>query len=91
MDGKNEKYNHMIQNHELDFRIGGEEMQCVEVELDSNETAIAEPGAFMMMAFRWKLFGDGSRQPPGGLLGKLLNTGKRVLVGENLLDGDGWR
>ncbi len=30
----------MIQNHELDFRIFGEEMQYVEVELDSNETAI---------------------------------------------------
>jgi len=78
----------MIQNHEIDYRIFGEEMQYVEVELDPNETAIAEPGAFMMMDDGIQmetLFGDGSQQQDGGgLLGKLLNAGKRVLVGENL-------
>ena len=77
----------MIQNHEIDYRIFGEEMQYVEVELDSNETVIAEPGAFMMMndgIDMQTIFGDGSQQPSGGLLGKLLNAGKRVLVGENL-------
>jgi uncharacterized protein (AIM24 family) len=36
-------------NHEIDYRIVGEEMQYVEVELDPNETAIAEAGSFMMM------------------------------------------
>jgi uncharacterized protein (TIGR00266 family) len=78
----------MIQNHEIDFKIFGEEMQYVEVELDPDETAIAEPGAFMMMEdgiTMQTLFGDGSQQQQsGGLLGKLLNAGKRVLVGENL-------
>jgi len=78
----------MIQNHEIDYRIIGEEMQYVEVELDPNETAIAEPGAFMMMddgISMETMFGDGSNQSgSGGLLGKLLNAGKRVLVGENL-------
>ena len=78
----------MIQNHEIDYKIFGEEMQYVEVELDPNETAIAEPGAFMMMEdgiAMETLFGDGSQQQQqGGLLGKLLNAGKRVLVGENL-------
>ncbi|MES2003931.1 MAG: TIGR00266 family protein [Bacteroidota bacterium] len=77
----------MIQNHEIDYRIFGEEMQYVEVELDPNETAVAEPGAFMMMDDNIQmetLFGDGSQQQSGGLLGKLLNAGKRVLVGENL-------
>jgi uncharacterized protein (AIM24 family) len=78
----------MIQNHEIDYRIFGEEMQYVEIELDPNETAIAEPGAFMMMddgITMQTLFGDGSQQNNGGgLLGKLLNAGKRVLVGENL-------
>ena len=77
----------MLQNHELDFRIFGEEMQYVEVELDPNETAIAEPGAFMMMddgIDMQTLFGDGSQQQSGGILGKLLNAGKRVLVGESL-------
>lgn len=78
----------MIQNHEIDYRIFGEEMQYVEIELDPNETAIAEPGAFMMMEDgidMQTMFGDGSNQQAnGGLLGKLLNAGKRVLAGENL-------
>lgn len=77
----------MIQNHEIDFRIFGEEMQYVEVELDYNETAIAEPGAFMMMEdgiVMETLFGDGSQQQNSSLLGKLFNAGKRVLVGESL-------
>jgi uncharacterized protein (TIGR00266 family) len=77
-----------MQNHEIDYKIFGEEMQYVEVELDYNETAIAEPGAFMMMddgIVMETMFGDGSaQQNSGGLLGKLLNAGKRVLVGENL-------
>ena len=77
----------MIQNHEIDYRILGEEMQYVEVELDPNETAIAEPGAFMMMddgIQMQTIFGDGSNQQNGGLLGKLFSAGKRMLVGENL-------
>ena len=77
-----------MQNHEIDYKVFGEEMQYVEVELDYNETAIAEPGAFMMMEdgiVMETMFGDGSaQQNSGGLLGKLLNAGKRVLVGENL-------
>ena len=77
----------MISNHEIDYRIFGEEMQYVEVELDPGETAIAEPGAFMMMddgIAMQTMMGDGSQQNSGGLFGKLLNAGKRVLVGENL-------
>src|SRR3954468_8100448 len=76
----------MIRNHEIDYRIFGEEMQYVEVELDQGETAIAEPGAFMMMDDGIQmetLFGDGSQQR-GGLMDKLLSAGKRLLVGENL-------
>jgi uncharacterized protein (TIGR00266 family) len=76
----------MIRNHEIDYRIFGEEMQYVEVELDPGETAIAEPGAFMMMDDGIQmetLFGDGSQQR-GGLMDKLFNAGKRLLVGENL-------
>jgi uncharacterized protein (TIGR00266 family) len=77
----------MIQNHEIDYRIFGEEMQYVEVELDPNETAVAEPGAFMMMddgIAMETMFGDGSNNQGSGLFGKLLNAGKRVLAGENL-------
>jgi uncharacterized protein (AIM24 family) len=38
-----------MQNHEIDYKIIGEEMQCVEIELDPQETAIGESGSFMMM------------------------------------------
>lgn len=75
-----------MQNHEIDYRIIGEEMQYVEIELDPNETAVAEPGSFMMMDDGIQMetiFGDGSQQQ-GGLLGKLFSAGKRMLVGENL-------
>jgi uncharacterized protein (TIGR00266 family) len=74
--------------HEIDYRIVGEEMQYVEIELDPNETAIAESGAFMMMddgIQMQTIFGDGSsQQQSSGLLGKLLSAGKRVLIGEGL-------
>lgn len=77
----------MRTNHEIDYRIVGEEMQYVEVELDPQETAIAESGAFMMMDDGIQMetiFGDGSRQQSGGLFGKLMSAGKRVLTGESL-------
>src|SRR5215467_261678 len=78
----------MRTTHEIDYRIVGEEMQYVEIELDPNETAIAESGAFMMMddgIQMQTIFGDGStQQQQGGLLGKLLSAGKRVLIGESL-------
>jgi len=76
----------MISNHEIDYHVYGEEMQYVEVELDPNETAIAEPGAFMMMdegIQMQTIFGDGSQQD-NGLLGKLFSAGKRLLTGESL-------
>ena len=73
--------------HEIDYRVYGEEMQCVEIELDPEETAIAESGAFMMMdegIQMQTIFGDGSRQQSGGFLGKLMSAGKRILTGESL-------
>jgi uncharacterized protein (TIGR00266 family) len=73
-------------NHEIDYKIYGEELQFVEVELDPNETAIAESGAMMMMDDGIQMetiFGDGSQQQ-GGLLGKLFSAGKRILIGESL-------
>jgi uncharacterized protein (AIM24 family) len=72
--------------HEIDYRIHGEEMQHVEIELDPNETAIAESGAFMMMDDGIQMetiFGDGSQQT-GGIMGKLFSAGKRLLTGESL-------
>jgi TIGR00266 family protein len=76
----------MRTNHEIDYRIFGEEMQYVEIELDPNETAIAESGSFMMMdegIQMQTIFGDGSK-PQQGFLGKLMSAGKRILTGESL-------
>lgn len=74
-------------SHDIDYKIYGEEMQFVEVELDPGETAIAESGAFMMMdngIVMNTIFGDGSQQQNTGFLGKLLSAGKRLLTGESL-------
>jgi uncharacterized protein (TIGR00266 family) len=76
----------MISNHEIDYRIYGEEMQCVEVELDPQETVVAESGSFMMMEDGMQMetiFGDGSKQQ-GGFFSKLVGAGKRLLTGESL-------
>lgn len=73
-------------NHEIDFKIFGDDIQCVEVELDPQESVIAEAGAMMMMEDDIRMetiFGDGSQQD-GSLMGKLFNAGKRLLVGEGL-------
>ena len=77
----------MRNNHEIDYKIYGEELQFVEIELDPNESAIAESGAFMMMdngIEMQTMFGDGSQQQDNSLLGKLFSAGKRLLVGESL-------
>lgn len=74
-------------NHEIDYKIHGEELQFVEIELDPTETAIAESGAMMMMEDGIEMqtiFGDGSAQQPSGFFGKLVSAGKRVLTGESL-------
>ena len=76
----------MKTNHEIDFEIIGSEMQCVEIELDPQETVIAEPGAFMYMdggIEMTTIFGDGSKQN-GGILDKLFGAGKRLLTGESM-------
>jgi len=76
----------MISNHEIDYKLHGEEMQCVEIELDPQETVIAESGSFMYMDNGIEMetiFGDGSQQT-SGFLGKLVGAGKRLLVGESL-------
>jgi uncharacterized protein (TIGR00266 family) len=76
----------MRNDHEIDYKIYGEELQFVEIELDPNETAVAESGAFMMMDNGIEMstiFGDGSQQQTG-FLGKLFSAGKRLLVGESL-------
>jgi len=73
---------------EIDFRIVGQEMQFVEVELDPGESAIAEAGALMFKDASVQMdtiFGDGSHSGPGGgFMDKIFSAGKRVLTGEGL-------
>jgi uncharacterized protein (TIGR00266 family) len=76
----------MISNHEIDYKIYGEELQCVEIELDPQETVIAESGSFMYMDDGIQMatiLGDGSSND-NSLLGKLMTAGKRLLTGESL-------
>ena len=74
-----------MKNHEIDYKISGEELQCVEIELDPQETVIAEPGSFMMMTEGIEMetmFGNGSTQ--SSFMDKLFTAGKRLLTGESL-------
>ena len=72
--------------HEIDYEIIGDDMQLVEIELDPNETVIAEAGAMNYIdegiSFE-ALMGDGSK-PDSGLFNKFLDAGKRVLTGESI-------
>jgi uncharacterized protein (TIGR00266 family) len=70
----------------IDYDIRGSEMQFVEIELDPGEAAIGEAGSMMFMDAGISMeavFGDG-RAHQGGLLGKLMGAGKRLLTGESL-------
>lgn len=76
-----------MNNHEIDFKLHGDDMQFVEVELDPNETVIAEAGALMMMEdgiAMETIFGDGSKNAGTGMMGKLMGAGKRLVTGESL-------
>src|SRR2546430_17619377 len=72
--------------HEIDYKIFGDDMQYVEVELDPMEAAVAEAGGMMYMddgVGMETIFGDGSQQS-SGFLGALMSAGKRGLTGESL-------
>ncbi|KAL3942353.1 MAG: hypothetical protein SGBAC_003452, partial [Bacillariaceae sp.] len=74
------------QCHKVDYEIKGHEMQLVEIELDPQETVIAEAGALMFLdegiVFETK-FGDGS-EPKQTFWKKLMSAGGRLLTGESL-------
>lgn len=74
------------QMHEIDYKIHGDDMQFVEVELDPQEAVVAEAGGMMFMddgIAMETIFGDGSKKA-SGLMGALLGAGKRLLTGESL-------
>src|SRR5437870_9596362 len=72
--------------HEVDYKIFGDDMQFVEVELDRMDAAVAEAGGMMYMEDGIEMetiFGGGSQQRTG-FLNALVGAGKRVLVGESM-------
>jgi len=75
-----------MKSHAVDYEIKGDDIQIVEIELDPQETVIAEAGAMLYMAdginFETKM-GDGS-DPDQGFMGKLLSAGSRLITGESL-------
>jgi uncharacterized protein (TIGR00266 family) len=75
-----------MQSHLLDYRIIGNEVQLVEIELDPNETVIAEAGAMLYMDegidFESRM-GDGTGADES-MFGKLLKGATRVIAGESL-------
>src|SRR6056297_2193767 len=75
-----------MRSHEIDYEIIGDDMQVVEVELDPEETVVAEAGAMNWMdngiSFETKM-GDGS-EVNESLLGKVFGAGKRVITGESI-------
>ncbi|MCP9755412.1 TIGR00266 family protein [Lacihabitans sp. CCS-44] len=75
-----------MRSHEIDYKILGEDIQVVEIELDPNETVIAEAGSMLFMedgiSFETKM-GDGS-QANQSILGKMFQAGSRLLMGESL-------
>ena len=75
-----------MQSHEIDYKIKGQDIQFVEVELDPQETVIAEAGAMLYMkegiTFETKM-GDGS-DPNKGLFGKLASAAARKISGESI-------
>src|SRR5258706_6249345 len=76
----------MATMHEIDYKIFGDDMQFVEVELVPMEAAVAEAGGMMYMEDGIEMetiFGDGSQQN-SGFLNALVGAGKRLLTGESL-------
>lgn len=72
--------------HEIDYKVFGDDLQYVEIELDPMEATVAEAGSMMYMEDGIQLetiFGDGSQQN-SGFLGALMSAGKRLLTGESL-------
>ena len=74
-----------MRSHVIDYRIHGDDLQFVEVELDPGETVIGEAGAMMFLdsdvKFETKL-GDGS-DPDQGKLRSFWGAAKRVMSQES--------
>jgi uncharacterized protein (TIGR00266 family) len=75
-----------MRSHEIDYKIFGDDIQFVEIELDPGETVIAEAGTMVYMeqgiTFEARM-GDGS-EANQSVMGKLFQAGSRILTGESL-------
>lgn len=75
-----------MKSHDIDYKLGGRDIQFVEIELDYDETVIAEAGAMMYMddkiLYEAKL-GDGSA-PKQGILDKMIYATQRMFTSESL-------
>src|SRR5882762_35138 len=76
----------MSKMHEVDYKVLGDDLQFVEIQLDPGEAVVAEAGAMMYLEEGIEMttiFGDGS-QARGDFIDKLVGAGKRLLTGESL-------
>ena len=76
----------MSQTDVIDYKIGGGDIQYVEIELDPGESVVSEAGAMMYKSPSVGMdavFGDGSSKQ-SGVWGALAGAGKRLLTGESL-------
>jgi uncharacterized protein (TIGR00266 family) len=75
-----------MNSHEIDYKIFGDDLQAVEIELDPQETVVAEAGGMNWMEdgiqFEARL-GDGSK-PNSGFFDAVWGIGKRLLTGESI-------
>jgi len=75
-----------MRSHQVDYHVHGDDLQFVEIELDSGETVIAEAGSMIYMEdginFETKM-GDGSN-PDQGFWGKIGGAAMRAFTGESL-------
>ena len=79
---------HQQNSDVIDYKIYGEDMQFVEIELDPGESTVAEAGSLMYKDAAISMetvFGDGSASSSsGGFMDKLVGAGKRLITGESL-------
>ena len=69
----------------IEYRVLGEHMQYVEIDLNPQESAVADMGAMVFTSTDIKMspiFGDGRGQEKGGFMDRMVEAGKRLLTGE---------
>jgi len=68
----------------IDYRLIGDDLQAVVVTLDPGEAVFAEAGGMMYMQDDVRMMTTlDANNRGGGLLGKLMGAGKRILTGES--------